>query len=312
MTAMPDLYAVFGNPIAHSKSPQLHAEFARQTGENLRYEAILAPTDGFAQALAQFRERGGKGANVTLPFKLEAFGLASSRTERAEAAGAVNTLSFEGERLIGDNTDGAGLVRDIEHNLGYALRGKHVLVLGAGGAARGALLPLLAAQPAVVAIAARKAADAQALQARFGAHGEMHAGEYQRYRALQFDVVINATSASLSNELPPIAAGVFARGSLAYDMVYGKGGSTCFLDFARRHGAAVTADGIGMLVEQAAEAFLLWRGVRPDAGAAIRRFRAEQDNGAYDLIAAKSLSPDRTGAGLHRRPKTPGSPPSRG
>lgn len=269
---MTDLYAVIGNPIAQSKSPRIHAEFARQLGHDLRYDAILAPRDGFAAAVAEFRAAGGRGLNVTVPFKLEAFALATARTERAEQAGAVNTLKFDGASALGDNTDGAGLVRDIQDRARHAVRGSRVLLMGAGGAARGVALPLLREQPASLTIANRSADKAWALERRFAGFGVVEGGAYARLAGRQFDLVINATSASLSGELPPLPPGVFAPGSLAYDMVYGNE-PTRFLLYAREQGAAKVADGLGMLLAQAAESFCLWRGVRPDAGAMLEQLR---------------------------------------
>jgi shikimate dehydrogenase len=269
---MTDLYAVIGNPIAQSKSPRIHAEFARQLGEDLRYTAILAPREGFAAAVAEFRATGGKGLNVTVPFKLEAFALATARTERAEQAGAVNTLKFEGASALGDNTDGPGLVGDIQDRLRFAIEGKRVLLMGAGGAARGVVLPLLRARPVVLAIANRTVAKAWDLERRFAPFGPVAAGEYAHLAGQQFDLVVNATSASLAGELPPLPAGVFASGSLAYDMVYGSE-PTRFLVYARDQGAARVADGLGMLLAQAAESFWLWRGVRPDTAPLLEILR---------------------------------------
>jgi shikimate dehydrogenase len=260
---MTDLYAVIGNPVAQSKSPRIHAAFARELDEDMRYEAILAPRDGFAAAVAAFRAAGGKGLNVTVPFKLEAFALATERTERAERAGAVNTLRFDGEDALGDNTDGAGLVRDIQDRLGFALSGQRVLIMGAGGAARGIVLPLLREQPGSITIANRTVEKALALERHFAPSGPVEGGDYARLSRRQFDLIVNATSASLIGELPPLPQGVFAPGSLAYDMVYGDE-PTRFLVHAREHGAARLADGLGMLLAQAAESFFLWRGVRPD------------------------------------------------
>ncbi|TMH53931.1 MAG: shikimate dehydrogenase, partial [Betaproteobacteria bacterium] len=242
---MTDLYAVIGNPIAQSKSPQIHAAFARELDEDLRYEAILAPRDGFAAAVAAFRAAGGRGLNVTV---------ATERTERAEQAGAVNTLKFDGEDALGDNTDGAGLVRDIQDRLGFVLSGKSVLIMGAGGAARGVVLPLLREKPASIAIANRTVEKALALQRLFAPFGAVEGGDYARLSRRQFDLIVNATSASLTGELPPLPPGVFASGSLAYDMVYGDE-ATRFLIHAREHGAAQLADGWGMLLAQAAESF---------------------------------------------------------
>ncbi|MDP3420202.1 MAG: shikimate dehydrogenase, partial [Thiobacillus sp.] len=255
---MTDRYAVFGHPIAHSKSPQIHATFARQTGQDMTYEAILAPKDGFADSVAAFIAAGGRGANVTVPFKEDAFRLAGRLSPRAERAGAVNTLRFDADGILGDNTDGAGLVADLTRNLGCVLAGKRVLLLGAGGAARGVIDPLLDQQPAEVVIANRTVSRAQDVAALFG-RGVSASG----FDALDtpFDLIINATAASLVGELPPLSPRVFTPATLAYDMMYGR--DTPVLDFARSLGA-VTADGLGMLVEQAAEAFYLWRGVRPD------------------------------------------------
>lgn len=270
---MTDRYAVVGNPIAHSKSPLIHTEFARQSGQDLSYEALLAPLDGFAQTVSEFRSSGGTGLNVTVPFKQEAWRFATRLTERARLAGAVNTLRFSGADILGDNTDGAGLVRDITANMGFAIRGKKVLLMGAGGAARGVILPLLGEHPALLAIANRTPARAHELAEQFQAHGDISSGDYASLAECRFDLIINATSSSLSDERPPLPPGVFAPGSLAYDMMYGKG-LTPFLQFARDHGAAQTADGLGMLVEQAAESFFLWRGVRPETRPVIERLRA--------------------------------------
>lgn len=271
---MSDAYAVFGNPIAHSKSPRIHAEFARQTGQDMTYSARLAPLDGFAESVLAFRAEGGRGANVTVPFKEQAFALASRLSERARMAGAVNTLLFEPDGLYGDNTDGAGLVRDLTLNLGLNLAGRRVLLMGAGGAARGVILPLLEARPAQLFIANRTPDKAVALAAGFGrgpgaSPANLAGGGYEGLPG-GFDVVINATAASLAGDLPPLPEDAFAAGALAYDMMYGQ--DTPFLAFARARGAR-TADGLGMLVEQAAEAFMLWRGVRPDTGPVLRLLR---------------------------------------
>ncbi|QDF95845.1 shikimate dehydrogenase [Azoarcus sp. DD4] len=272
-----DRYAVIGNPIAHSKSPLIHAAYARQTGQELSYEAILGPLDGFAATVAAFRADCGRGMNVTVPFKLEAHALADRLTPRAAAAGAVNTLAFGADGILGDNTDGAGLVRDITVNLGSVLAGQRVLLLGAGGAARGALLPLLAEQPATLTIANRTESKAIALAEGFRQQHPDVALDACGFAALagrRFDVVINATAASLADEAPPLPAGLYADGALAYDMMYGRG-DTPFLAAARSDGAARLADGLGMLVEQAAESFLLWRGVRPDTAPVLAELRAQ-------------------------------------
>lgn len=276
MTLAPDRYAVFGNPIAHSRSPFIHARFAAATGQALSYEARQVPLAGFADAVADFAAAGGRGANVTVPFKEEAFALCDRRTPRAERAGAVNTLVFAPDGLLGDNTDGAGLVRDVAHGLNHPLAGQRVLLLGAGGAARGAVGPLLDAGIAALAIANRTAPRAEALAALFGDARLVEGGDLARFAGRAFDVVINATSASLAGKTLPLPAGLFAPGALAYDMMYGKG-ETPFLQQARAGGAGQLADGLGMLVEQAAEAFALWRGVRPDTAAVRAELRAALD-----------------------------------
>ena len=264
---MVDRYAVIGNPVAHSKSPWIHARFARQTGQAIEYGAILAPIDGFARTVADFRAAGGRGANVTLPFKRDAFRLAARTSERARAAQAVNTLMLETESPYGDNTDGAGLTGDLQRNLGFDLAGKRVLLMGAGGAAQGVVLPLLEARPSRLAIANRTAYKARDLAGRFP---PASGGGYAELAGEQFDLVINATSAGLTGELPALPEAIFARGALAYEMVYGR--DTPFLRLARESGAA-TSDGLGMLVEQAAESFYLWRGVRPDTAPVLAALR---------------------------------------
>ena len=269
-----DRYCVFGNPIGHSKSPAIHAAFAAQTGQQLTYEARLAPLDGFAAAVQAFIAEGGKGANVTVPFKLEAHKLAQALTVRAQAAGAVNTLHFTEQGIIGDNTDGAGLVADIVNNAGVAITGKRVLLLGAGGAARGVVLPLLEHRPAQLVIANRTVATAEELARQFAALGGAGAVSGCGFEQVQgpFDIVINATSASLQGDLPPLPAGVFAPGTLALDMMYGAQ-PTVFMRYAAEHGA-LARDGLGMLVEQAAEAFAVWRGVHPATGEVLHQLRA--------------------------------------
>jgi shikimate dehydrogenase len=259
--ATPDRYAVIGHPIAHSKSPDIHARFAAQTGQDLAYERLLAPLDGFVPTVQAFMRQGGKGANVTVPFKLEAHALATALTERARAAGAVNTLKFDGAAILGDNTDGVGLVADIVRNAGIGVAGKRILLLGAGGAARGVVLPLLNEHPAELVIANRTASKASALAQQFSEKGNVRAAAFAALHGA-FDVVINATSASLDADMPPIAPAVFGAHALAYDMMYGKA-PTVFMRFAQQHGA-LARDGLGMLVEQAAESFFVWRGVRPD------------------------------------------------
>jgi len=274
---MTDRYAVVGNPIAHSKSPQIHAAFARQTGQDIEYSRLLAPVDGFRAAIGEFRDGGGRGVNVTVPFKLEAFDLADEVSPRAKDARAANFLSFEGGRVRADNTDGAGLVADLGLNLGVGLASKRVLLLGAGGAAQGVVMPLLAKQPSILAIANRSVDKALRL-----AEGLRHlpaAGStvvsglgFGDLAGHRFDLVINATSSSLQGEVPPLPPELLAAGAVAYDMMYGKE-PTPFMAFALAHGAARVSDGLGMLVEQAAESFFLWRGVRPQTAPVIAMLR---------------------------------------
>jgi shikimate dehydrogenase len=263
-----DRYALFGNPAKHSKSPAIHGAYARETGQDFVYEVIEAPVDGFAAAVSAFRDSGGRGANVTMPFKLEAFALATDLSERARLAGAVNALKFDGDRIFADNFDGVGLVNDIQRNLGFPIEGRRVLLMGAGGAARGALLPILERRPAQLVVANRTVAKAKALGDQFARFHSLVTGGYPDLGSRAFDIVINATSASMRGELPPITAVAFAPGCLAYDLVYGRG-MTPFLALARSAGASTVCDGVGMLVEQAAEAFLWWRGVRPGTRAVI-------------------------------------------
>ena len=273
---MTDLYAVIGNPVAHSKSPLIHAEFARETAQDLEYAALLAAPGAFEAEVQRFRDRGGRGLNVTVPFKHRAFELSQKRTARAAEARAVNTLAFEGDTVYGDNTDGVGLVRDLAHNLGCALRDRRVLLLGAGGASYGVCGPLLAEAPAKLVVANRTPDKAAALCSHFrGFHPHAQAlcaSGYEALAAERFDVVINGTSAGLNDAMPAIPSGIFAPGALAYDMVYGK--VTPFMAFAKAEGAAV-ADGLGMLVEQAAESFHVWRGMRPETAPVIARLRLE-------------------------------------
>lgn len=242
--------------------------FAAQTGQDIAYEKRLAPLDAFDNTVRAFIAEGGRGANVTLPFKLEAYELADEVSDRARHARAANTLSFDGGRIYADNTDGIGLVRDVTTNLGVSVEGKRVLLMGAGGAARGVLLPLLEARPAIFVIANRTVEKALRLAQSnqhqpLAAHTVLSGVGFADLSGHQFDVVINATSSSLSDDLPPLPENLFARGALAYDMMYGKG-LTPFLSYAQAHDVAQLADGLGMLVEQAAESFVIWRGVRPD------------------------------------------------
>jgi shikimate dehydrogenase len=266
-----DRYAVIGNPVAHSKSPLIHAQFARDTAQSIEYQRLLAPEGGFGDAIARLLAEGGRGANITLPFKEEAFRMAHVLSERARAAGAVNTLRFDQDLIFGDNTDGAGLVRDIVHNLGMPLARKRLLLLGAGGAARGVVSPLLEQGPLRLVIANRTVARAEQLAAHFGRGVE--ALSFEALADQRFDVVINATSAGIGGGLPSLPTGLFAGALLAYDMMYGPGAQP-FIARATVEGAALLADGLGMLVEQAAESFFLWRGVRPATAAVLAALRA--------------------------------------
>ena len=271
---MTDRYAVIGNPIEQSKSPLIHTAFAQVTGQDIEYTKVLGPLGGFAGAVDAFRAAGGKGMNVTAPFKLDAFAYATDLAPSAQIAGAVNAMKFEGGRVYAENFDGVGLVRDVVHNLACPLRGKRVLVLGAGGATRGALLPFVAEQPAELVIVNRTVTKAEQLAALASQHSggavPVRGVGYDQLQGQQFDVVFNATSASLTADLPPLPASVFAPGALAYELAYGKG-LTPFLKLAQQTGVTRLADGVGMLAEQAAEAFAWWRGVRPDTQAVIRQ-----------------------------------------
>lgn len=257
-----DQYAVFGHPIAHSQSPFIHQTFAGQTGQPLQYCAILAPLDGFAETVRDFREAGGRGANVTLPFKEEAVALCDELTERARLAGAVNTLHWlDDGRLLGDNTDGAGLVADLQQQ-GVDIKGARILILGAGGAVRGVLAPLLACAPSDLVIANRTAARARALAQDFSALGSITGVGLDEISGT-YDLIINGTSASLSGALPPLPDGSLKQGGITYDMAYGVE-ATPFQRWGAGHGGRLNLAGLGMLVNQAAESFARWRGVRPD------------------------------------------------
>ncbi|ELA9713550.1 TPA: shikimate dehydrogenase [Vibrio parahaemolyticus] len=271
MTPQIDRYAVFGNPIGHSKSPFIHTLFARQTNQSLTYTAECAPVGGFIEAAKAFFADGGKGCNVTLPFKEDAYQFASRLTERAQLAGAVNTLKkLDDGEIIGDNTDGAGLVQDLlQHQV--VLEGARILIIGAGGAARGVIKPLLDQKPTSLTITNRTFSKAEELAELFSAYGPVTAKEMNTI-AEEFDVIINSTSASLSGELPAISSSVFTANSTSYDMMYGKGDTT-FNQWAKQHGAAHAYDGLGMLVGQAAESFMLWRGLRPGAKQILRELR---------------------------------------
>jgi len=270
---MADRYAVIGNPVAHTLSPRIHAAFAQQTAEDIEYGMILGSLGGFVRAVEGFRAEGGRGLNVTVPFKLEAFAFSTQLTDRAQSAGAVNTLKFENGAALGDNTDGAGLVADIAR-LGIVIGGKRVLLMGAGGAARGVVLPLLEQEPALIAIANRTVAKAVALAGQWVRRGTVRGGSYADFSGERFDVIINATSASLHGDVPPLSDQTFASATLAYDMVYGAQ-PTPFLAAAKARGVPHLADGLGMLIEQAAESFFLWRGVRPHTAPVITMLRKQ-------------------------------------
>jgi shikimate dehydrogenase len=276
---MTDRYAVMGNPVGHSKSPRIHAQFARETGQDLHYGAELVALDDFEAAATKFFADGGKGLNITVPFKQQAWALAEQRSAMAELAGAVNTLFPDAQgRLQGHNTDGIGLVRDIKQNHGGTLTGKSVLVLGAGGATRGILLPLLQERPALIRIANRTMSKAQELEALFAPHAvevgaHLAACGFGDLVGQHFDWVINATAASLQGDLPPLPNDLLNPAAWCYDLMYAAE-PTVFCRWGAQHGAAKTLDGLGMLVEQAAEAFYLWRGLRPSTAAVLASMRA--------------------------------------
>lgn len=270
-----DLYAVVGNPISHSKSPRIHGLFASETGEPVEYTAIQAPLDDFAGTVKQFFERGGRGLNVTVPFKEQAWALADRRTVRAENAGAANTL-FQGDDglLVADNTDGCGIVQDLVTNQGVDIKGARILVLGAGGAVRGVLGPILAEHPASITIANRTIARAEALVDLFkpvAGNSRLSACGFHQ-PCEPFDLIINGTSASLQGDLPPLSPSVIAGPTVVYDMMYSLQ-TTTFNQWALEQGALRVYDGLGMLVEQAAESFRIWRGVNPATGSVIEVLR---------------------------------------
>lgn len=271
---MTDLYAVFGNPINHSKSPHIHRQFAEQTGQDMHYTKQLVNEGEFEQAVQDFFAQGGKGLNITVPFKLNAFEFAQKRTARAERAGAVNTLAYLADgSILGDNTDGIGMVHDM-HNLGWEIEGKRILILGAGGAVRGILQPLLEEKPAQVVIANRTKSKAEDLAKNFHDLGNVQAKAFEQLDCEIFDIVINGTSASMQGELPPLPDNLLAANACCYDMMYGSE-PTIFLRWAVERGAAQTADGLGMLIGQAAEAFYLWRQIRPEVVPVITAMRRQ-------------------------------------
>lgn len=259
-----DTYGVIGNPIQHSLSPLIHTLFAEQTKQQLIYRPILVAVDSLASALNEFQAQGGKGLNITLPFKQQAFQLVNAHSERAMCAFAINTLKFndEGDRL-GDNTDGVGLIRDITLHHQFSIRGKKVLLLGAGGAVRGVIKPILQEEPSELVIANRTENKAQALAGEFLKYGSVRALTFSALVENQFDLIINGTAASLSESSIELPENIMTNNAYCYDMVYGKG-TTPFLHWAKSQGAKLCSDGLGMLVEQAAESFFIWRGVKPD------------------------------------------------
>jgi shikimate dehydrogenase len=275
----PALYAVMGNPVSHSKSPRIHSLFAEQTGQRLQYSAIQVDPGGFEQAVRNFVANGGRGLNVTVPFKTNAWQIVDTRTPRAELAGAVNTIAVQVQgSLHGDNTDGVGLVSDILQNQGGVIAAKQVLLLGAGGAARGVLGPLLQQQPATLVIANRTKDRAITLAQHFSPLGAVSGCGFDELGERRFDLVINATAASLQDELPSLPDGLLSANAWCYDLMYG-GKATPFMQWAQRQGAERVSDGLGMLVEQAAESFLLWRGVRPQTASVIATLRGELEKG---------------------------------
>jgi len=267
-------YAVVGNPVSHSLSPRIHARFAQQTGQALSYEAIEIALGNFETGIRDLQRRGYAGLNVTVPFKQDAWAICDRRSRLAEEAGAVNTLTLQADGGIdGDNTDGTGLVRDLEENLGFAVGGANILLLGAGGAARGAIGPLLDRAPAKLTIANRSAQKAVDLAGDFANRGPIGAAAYEALTGAGFDLIVNATAAGLAGDLPPLPESCIGAETLCYDMMYDLAGPTAFVAWTRSLGAARTFDGLGMLVEQAAEAFRIWRGVRPDSGDVMQMLR---------------------------------------
>ena len=269
-----DDYAVMGNPIAHSKSPSIHTLFAEQTQQSILYTAIHVDLEGFKQAVGNFTAAGGKGLNITVPFKQEAWNLVTERSERAERAGAVNTIKVEDDHLFGDNTDGVGLVNDLTINHSIELKNKKILLMGAGGAARGVLIPLLKQNPTSLFVANRTPDRAKDLASDFSDAGNISGGGYDAISDLTFDVVINATAASLQGDLPPLPDALLNDNACCYDMMYAAK-PTPFMIWATEHNATKVLDGLGMLVEQAAESFNIWRDVKPETKLVIEKLRKE-------------------------------------
>lgn len=268
-----DRYAVMGYPIQHSWSPFIHGLFAKQTGQSMSYTRLAVSPENFEREVGAFFAAGGKGLNITVPHKQAANIVIRRRTARAEIARAVNTLAWKIDGLLGDNTDGAGLVTDLTRNLGFDIANTRILMLGAGGAARGVIGPLLAAGPECIEIANRRAARAVELAEEFELMGTVIGSAFEDISDGVFDLVLNATSASLQEEIPPIPRGAIGPATLCYDMAYGKG-DTAFTRWARSIGAGRAETGWGMLVEQAAEAFLLWRGIKPDTKPVLEAVKA--------------------------------------
>jgi len=269
---MTDHYAVIGNPIAHSKSPIIHSEFARQTQQSLIYTAELVDIGQVENFVKSFSKNNGKGLNVTVPFKLDAFELANQLSDRAQRAGAVNTLTLKDDKIFGDTTDGVGLLNDLIKNHQQTIKNKNILVVGAGGAVRGILEPLLLESPAKLTIANRTVSKAQQLADDFSKFGNISACNFSELNHQQFDIIINGTSASLSGDLPPLPNNLFTENACAYDMMYAKQ-PTVFMQWAKQQGAELILDGLGMLVEQAAESFFIWRGQRPQTQGVIELLR---------------------------------------
>lgn len=265
-----DNYCVVGNPVAHSKSPQIHAAFAEQTQENIFYQAIQVDDGKFKAALKEFQAQGGKGLNITVPFKGEAWEISENRSNRAERALAVNTISFDDAgNIIGDNTDGVGLIRDMTINHDIAIKDKDILILGAGGAVRGILDPLFDEQPNKVVIANRTVSRAEELTDIFSDRGEISACGFDELAGSSYNIIINGTSASLQGEVPPLPENLLNDNACCYDMMYSMS-DTPFVSWAKAHGATKAFDGLGMVIEQAAESFFIWRGVRPDTAPVIK------------------------------------------
>lgn len=267
---IPDQYCVFGNPIEHSRSPEIHHMFANKSQQSINYQKILVPVEGFSQAIKDFISTNGKGANVTVPFKEQAMSLSDQLSPRAASAGAVNTLTFKDGMIYGDNTDGEGLVIDLLAN-NVTLKQRNILLLGAGGAARGVLLPLLSQQPKSIVIANRTLSKADKICHQF-ADKRLTASSYSAVANKHYDLIINATSASLAGDLPPISSDIINNQVVCYDMMYGKA-DTAFIMWAKRHGAKKVIDGLGMLVGQAAASFNVWRGVTPEVKPVIEQLR---------------------------------------